>query len=83
LCSDRVECRAPLAELADKTGVTFRLVMHFNKRADVSALYRIIGAVEMSGVARAVWLCAPDPDDEGFVFLCAKMNIAKMPDGLR
>lgn len=74
----------PLAQLAEKVGVTFLLVMHNNKRGDVSALHRIMGAVAMSGVARAGWLCVQDQeDDENFFFLCAKMNVGKMPKGLK
>jgi putative DNA primase/helicase len=73
----------PLAQLAEKVNVTFLLVMHNNKRGDVSALHRIMGAVAMSGVARAGWLCVQDREDnESFFFLCAKMNVGKMPKGL-
>jgi AAA domain len=74
----------PLAQLAERTGVTFLLVMHNNKRADVSALHRIMGAVAISGVARIVWLCAQDPEDEdNYLFLCSKANIGRMPKGLQ
>jgi putative DNA primase/helicase len=74
----------PLAKLAERLGVTFLLVMHNNKRADVSALHRIMGAVAMSGVARIVWLCAQDPEDEdNYLFLCSKANIGRMPKGLQ
>jgi AAA domain len=73
----------PLAQLAERMDVTFLLVMHNNKRGDVSALHRVMGAVAMSGVARAVWLCAQDQDDgDNFLFLCAKMNIGKTTKGL-
>lgn len=75
---------APLAELAETTDVAFLLVMHNNKRSDVRALHRVMGAVAMSGVARAVWMCAQDQDNpEEYLFLCSKMNIARMPKGLR
>lgn len=74
----------PLAQLAERMDVTFLLVMHNNKRADVNALHRIMGAVAMSGVARIVWLCAQDPEDEdNYLFLCAKANIGRMPKGLQ
>jgi putative DNA primase/helicase len=74
----------PLAQLAERMDVTFLLVMHNNKRGDVSALHRVMGAVAMSGVARAVWLCAQDQEDnENYFFLCAKMNIGPTPKGLQ
>jgi putative DNA primase/helicase len=74
----------PLAQLAEKMDVTFLLVMHNNKRGDVSALHRVMGAVAMSGVARAVWLCVQDQDDEeNYFFLCPKMNIGPPPKGLQ
>jgi hypothetical protein len=74
----------PLAQLAERMGVTFLLVMHNNKRGDVTALHRVMGAVAMSGVARAVWLCVQDQDDgENYFFLCPKMNIGPTPKGLQ
>ena len=74
----------PLAQLADATGVAVLLVMHFNKRADVTALHRVMGAVGMTGVARAVFLFAQDAEEENnFLFLSAKMNIARPPKGLQ
>jgi hypothetical protein len=60
------------------------LIMHFNKRADVTALHRVMGAVGMTGVARAVFLFAQDAEEENnFFFLSAKMNIARPPKGLQ
>jgi hypothetical protein len=74
----------PLAQLAERVDVSFLLVMHNNKRGDVSALHRVMGAVAMSGVARAVWLCVQDQDDEeNYLFLCAKLNIGRVLKGLQ
>jgi putative DNA primase/helicase len=74
----------PLAQLAERLGLTFLLVMHNNKRGDVNALHRVMGAVAMSGVARMVWMCAQDQDDaDNYFFLCAKVNIGRMLKGLQ
>lgn len=74
----------PLARLAEELNIAVILVMHFNKRGDVSALHRVMGAVGMTGVARAVFLFAEDKDESGsFFFLCEKMNISKKPQGLK
>ena len=74
-----------LAQLAEETGVTFLLVMHFNKRWDVSALHRVTGAVAMTGVARATWVCAPDPESntDECLLMPTKMNVGKRVCGLR
>jgi putative DNA primase/helicase len=73
----------PLAQLAERVDVTFLLVMHNNKRGDVSALHRVMGAVAMSGVARIVWLCARSSDEESNFFVCAKSNVGRVPKGLQ
>ncbi len=76
----------PLAELAKKTGVAFVLLAHFNKRADVNALQKVMGAVAMTGVARAVWMFAEDSDaPEGVqrnLMLPGKMSLGKRMKGL-
>jgi putative DNA primase/helicase len=74
----------PLAQLAEETGVAVILVMHFNKRNDVSALHRVMGAVANTGVGRATFLFAEDKDNKkSFLFVCAKFNIGPLPDALR
>jgi putative DNA primase/helicase len=75
----------PLADLANETGVTFVLVAHFNKRSDVSALHKILGAVAMTGVARAAWMFTADDDDEDserYLMLQGKLNVGKKQKGL-
>jgi hypothetical protein len=43
-----------------------------------------MGAVANSGVARAVWTCVQDKnDEENHLFLCTKLNIGKKPKGLQ
>jgi putative DNA primase/helicase len=74
----------PIKELADRAGVTFIGIGHFNKRTDVSALHRVGGAVAMSGVARAVWMFMKDPEVEGqYLMLLGKGNLTKKRTGLR
>lgn len=80
------EALQPLGKLGDQTGVSFLLIAHNNKRGDVNALHRLMGAVAFSGVARAVWEFVPDEDEEYGAGACAmlavKMNIARKRDGL-
>lgn len=74
----------PIKELAEKTGVTFIGLGHFNKRSDVAAIHRVGGAVAMSGVARAVWLFMKNPERDGeHLMLLGKGNLTKQRDGLR
>jgi AAA domain len=78
----------PLKDMAERTGVTFVLIAHFNKRSDVTALNRIMGAVAMTGVARATWLFAEDKqaqEEEGlerYLMLRGKVNVGRKREGL-
>jgi hypothetical protein len=73
----------PLAQLAEPLEVTVILILHFNKRGDVKAVHRLLGAIAFSGVARAVWLFAEDPDNAGkCLMLHGKMNVAKKQEAL-
>jgi AAA domain len=72
----------PLKELAGQHEVTIILVAHLNKRSDVNALNRVLGAVAMTGVARSAWLFAADEDapDDGFdhgLMLHGKLNVGR------
>jgi hypothetical protein len=72
----------PLKELASEREVTIILVAHLNKRSDVNALNRVLGAVAMTGVARSAWLFAADEDapDDGFdhmLMLHGKLNVGR------
>jgi AAA domain len=62
------EVLTPLKELAAEYEITIILVAHLNKRSDVSALNRVLGAVAMTGVARSAWIFAADDEapDDGF-----------------
>ena len=70
--------------LAERLDVTIILIVHFNKRGDVKAIHRLMGAVAFSGVARAAWLFAGDPESEGeYLMLHGKMNVAQRQEALR
>jgi putative DNA primase/helicase len=74
----------PVKDLAERTGVTIIGLGHFNKRADVSALGRVSGAVAMSGVPRAVWTFGKSPsEDDVFLMQRGKLNVAARTTGLR
>lgn len=74
----------PLAELAARLEITVLLIAHLNKRSDVSALHKIMGAVAISGVARAAWMFAEDPENEDcYLMVRGKLNVGKKTDGLR
>ena len=78
----------PLADLASETGVTVVLVAHFNKRSDVSALNKIMGAVALPGVSRSAWMFAEVSSDEDgepsdrYHMLQGKLNVSKKKKGL-
>ncbi len=55
---------APLAAMADRTGVAVLLVRHLTKGQGASALYRGGGSIGIVGAARTGMLVARDPDDD-------------------
>ena len=69
----------PLARMAEQTGAAIVALRHLNKAAAISnALYRGGGSIGIAGQARAVHLCAPDPDDASgkrAVFAPVKVNV--------
>jgi hypothetical protein len=72
--------------MVEKNGVTVILVAHFSKRADVSALHKVSGAVAMTGVSRATWLFAADAEAENnnsYLMLQGKINIAEKIGGFK
>lgn len=76
------EVLGPLKTIAAEQGVTFILVAHLNKRSDVTALNRVLGAVAMTGVARSAWLFASDdeaPEDgcDHGLMLHGKLNVGR------
>lgn len=76
----------PITELAERSGITFVALGHFNKRSDVRAIHRIGGAVAMSGVARSVLLFMRDPkavEPNKYLMLLGKGNLTRKRTGLK
>ncbi|NIK57898.1 AAA family ATPase [Kribbella shirazensis] len=72
-----------LAAMADSTGCTIVLIRHLNKAGGSNALYRGGGSIGIVGAARAAYLVARDPDDEGRrILACSKSNLAAEPPSL-
>ena len=71
---------APLADLAEETGVALVVVIHTNKGRDSEPLMRISGSVGFTGAARTVLLAADDPKEEARrIFAVVKSNLAEFP----
>jgi hypothetical protein len=74
---------APLADLAERTGVALVVVIHTNKGRDNEPLMRISGSIGFTGAARTVLLAADDPKDETRrIFAVVKSNLAEFPPPL-
>jgi hypothetical protein len=72
-----------LSALCDKTKVTFVAVMHLNKRSDVGAIHKILGASSVAGSARVAWGFSPDPENRELKHMSLiKNNISKQRSGL-
>lgn len=74
---------APLADLASRFHVAILTVTHLAKTGGTKAVYRAMGSLAFAAAARAVWAITKDPDNpERRLFLPAKLNLARDPDGL-
>ncbi len=74
----------PLAQLAERLGVTIVLVRHLNKTQGGSAIYRGGGSIGMIGAARLGLMVARDPDDaKARVLSVVKSNLAAEAPSLR
>ncbi|MGI8693511.1 MAG: AAA family ATPase [Geodermatophilaceae bacterium] len=72
-----------LAAVAEATGCCILLLRHLNKAVGGNPLYRGGGSIGIVGAARAAFLAAVDPDDDGRRVLAAtKSNLALMPEAL-
>jgi hypothetical protein len=67
-----------------KRKAAFVGVIHYNKKGDVGALQKILGASSVAGVARAAWGFSKNPDnqDEHFMSL-VKSNLGKKRGGMK
>jgi hypothetical protein len=74
---------APLAALAERTGVAVLIVRHLNKSAGGNTLYRGGGSIGIIGAARSGLVVAPDPEDpERRILASNKHNLAKAAQSL-
>lgn len=74
---------APLAKMAERTGAAVVVVVHMNKGASTTALYRSGGSIGIVGAARTAFLVAPHPEDpDRKVIACVKSNVGPMPPAL-
>lgn len=74
---------APLAALAERTGVAIVVIHHLNKGTSANALYRAGGSLDFVAAARSVLGVVPDPNEPGrCLLLSVKVNIAERPAGL-
>ncbi|MBZ5698678.1 MAG: AAA family ATPase [Acidobacteriia bacterium] len=73
-----------LSSLCNKTGVTLVGVIHHNKRSDVDALQKILGASSVAGAARTAWGFSRDPDNQNeFYMSLVKNNLSKRRTGMK
>jgi hypothetical protein len=71
---------APLAALAERTGVAIVVVRHLNKHLGSQAIYRGGGSIGIIGAARSGLLVAKDPDDpsgETRILASVKCNLTE------
>jgi hypothetical protein len=76
---------APLAAMAERTGVAVLIIRHLNKATTMSPLYRGGGSIGIVGAARSAWMVGyvPDAATKGLRFLAvAKSNLARPPEPL-
>ena len=75
---------APLAALAERTGVAVIVVRHLNKAAGTNPLYRGGGSIGIVGAARSSLIVARDPEDEDVrVFAPLKQNLSRPAESLK
>lgn len=74
---------APLAAMADRTGVAVHLVRHLSKGESKNPIYRGGGSIGIIGAARMGSLVAVDPQDENRRVLApTKNNLTMQPKSL-
>jgi putative DNA primase/helicase len=76
---------APLVRFLRQRGCASLAVRHLNKDQAMQAIYRGAGSIGLTGLARASFLVAPDPDDpagERRVMAPGKINLGRKPEAL-
>ena len=72
-----------LSKICDEQRVTLIAVMHQNKRSDVSAVQKVLGASSVAGSARTVWGFSRDPEDRELCHMSlVKNNLSAKRTGL-
>jgi RecA-family ATPase len=75
---------APLAKLAEDTGVAVIVVRHLRKAETSKAIYAGLGSIALTALARFALVVARDPDNpEDRVLASAKCNVTQKPPSLR
>jgi putative DNA primase/helicase len=73
-----------LSAVCNSSGASFVSVVHHNKRSDVDALQKILGASSVVGAARTAWGFSRDPDNkEEFFMSLVKNNLSKRRTGMK
>ena len=75
-----------LSAACNASGVSFVSVVHHNKRTDVDALQKVLGASSVVGAARTAWGFSRDPDPENkgeFFMTLVKNNLSKRRTGMK
>jgi archaellum biogenesis ATPase FlaH len=72
------EVLSGITEVADETGCAFVLVRHFNKKEDLSAVYRGGGSIGITAQARLGFALAPHPErpEQAKVLAWTKNNLS-------
>jgi hypothetical protein len=75
---------APVAALAERTGVAVIVIRHLNKSSNPNPKYRGGGSIGIIGAARAGFLFGPNPDEEGSkVMAPVKENLCAKPPAIK
>jgi putative DNA primase/helicase len=76
---------APLARLAEATGVAILVIAHLNKAPGGDLFSRVGGSIGLTAAARSVVLAAADPEepDESRVLVHGKANLSERAPTLR
>jgi|SRR5579862_7057187 len=72
-----------LAKVCNETRCTFLAIMHQNKKTDVSAIQKILGASSVAGSARIAWGFGRDPEEKDTCHMSLiKNNLSKQRSGM-
>ena len=73
-----------LKDVCEETGVAVMAISHHNKKSDLDALQKILGASSFAGAARAIWALSRDPEDPSIRHMAVvKMNVGEEVGGLK